>query len=505
MSDDEVQADGTTDGERAAAPPARPLSPPPPALVPAARSRSGRRPVLIALAVLVVGAIAAAVVVVRSGAPEPGADEPGADEPLDRAGAAIDPADSADSFRMHQVSVDVDRSSLDDGVGTELRTVTDTEVSGGDWHITVNRDGEADEEVMIGGRLYGRFATDDQELADLPFLELPADLFPHGLETEDDAFGEDTDMAGLDGDGDGEIDDDVGGTDVVESMLVSALDRYYLYDSEPVGGDGAPVALPTGFVDRFGSFEDAEVTSDDGDTLVLTATRQPPADLDRAVEVDLPVGVFELTVGAGGLPTKLTLTVDGRTSARREEITFTDWGADITIGVPEDDVDRTPWVDEDAVAAARANLTPLAPTVVRDGLVLSFIDGFPRDDSGERPSAYGCEHLQLHYDLPIEDGAEAADEPYPESTDFLNIYLTSADCSIGSDPTPFVPGEFGDVPSRRHDDDPGSVEVLVGDTVVRFWTTYVDDLPAMVGSLAPFDLDAELARVQETMETLSGP
>jgi hypothetical protein len=37
------------------------------------------------------------------------------------------------------------------------------------------------------------------------------------------------------------------------------------------------------------------------------------------------------------------------------------------------------------------------------------------------------------------------------------------------------------------------VQVLVGETVVQFDTTYTGDLPAMVGSLQPFDVDAAIA------------
>ena len=34
----------------------------------------------------------------------------------------------------------------------------------------------------------------------------------------------------------------------------------------------------------------------------------------------------------------------------------------------------------------------------------------------------------------------------------------------------------------------------MGETVVQFDTTYLDDVPTMVASIQPFDLDAEVAR-----------
>src|SRR5262245_45534153 len=102
MREHEVPADGSiagsTDSDSASVPPTA--------------SRSGRRAVLIALAVVVAGAVAAAAVVTRSDTP--GHDADGA---VDQATAA---RQTGGSFRMHQVS--------GDGTSGEPRSVTDTEV-----------------------------------------------------------------------------------------------------------------------------------------------------------------------------------------------------------------------------------------------------------------------------------------------------------------------------------------------------------------------------------------
>jgi hypothetical protein len=128
-------------------------------------------------------------------------------------------------------------------------------------------------------------------------------------------------------------------------------------------------------------------------------------------------------------------------------------------------------------------VTPLAPTVVPDGLVLSYIDAYEADESEE-----SCPELDLGYAPPLDD--EAATDEFETSPDYLEIYLLPADCAQQSDDTPFQPGEFGDVPSRESEF--GYVELLVGDTVVQIDTTYEDELAAMVASIAPFDLDAAL-------------
>jgi hypothetical protein len=445
--------------------------------------------VLIALAVVVVGAVTAAVVVARSDAPEPDADEA-----LDRAAVEME---SAGSFRLREVSEDRSETGEAGGAGSasEYRTVVDAELSGDEWRATTDSGDYADEAVALADSFYTRSADSVDALAGEQWV-----VFPGSVEEMTDAASDDPQaaflmMSGLDFDGDGEIDDDIGGRDEIESLVVPALADYYLFGlGEPTAGAGAPVPLPSGFIDTFGSFEDAEVVSDDGETLVISATRHLPADFAEGIDIDMPAGVFEITLGADDLPTKLTLTVDGRTAHHREDVTFSDWGADITIGVPEGEIDHTPWVDEEAVAAARATVAPLAPTAVPDGLVLSGIDGLMPDDETEP-----CPQLYLTYAPPLED--QAATDAFMDSPDYLDIYLLPADCATDFDPTPFEAGEFGDLPSRTSEEF-GSVEVMVGDTVVQFDTSYDDELAAMVASLAPFDLDAELARTGEIAQQL---
>jgi hypothetical protein len=57
----------------------------------------------------------------------------------------------------------------------------------------------------------------------------------------------------------------------------------------------------------------------------------------------------------------------------------------------------------------------------------------------------------------------------------------------------FAAGRFGAVPTR---DSTGMLEVLVGDTVVHMDTSYEGEtLAALVTSIRPFDLDAEIERL----------
>jgi hypothetical protein len=167
------------------------------------------------------------------------------------------------------------------------------------------------------------------------------------------------------------------------------------------------------------------------------------------------------------------------------------------------EVDPTPWVDEEAIAEARTGITPLRPTVLPDGVEMQDVYPFTADEQGE----FGdppCAHLNLVYGPPLPP-AEALDDPEPiagtyQDTDgYLDIYLVPADCALQADPTSFAPGRFGDVPTR---DVHGITEVLVGDTVAQIDTSYSAELPAMVASIQPFDLDAELARLAADAEAM---
>jgi hypothetical protein len=440
--------------------------------------------------VVVVGAVA--LVVGRGG------EEPSAAEALERAQAAIA---EADNFRMHSTSEDRSVTGDVDGAGssTVYRTVSDVEVAGDDLHAVYDSGDWADETVSIAEGLYLRSADSIDGLADEPWERLPPDAFDAALPTGNDLRDELLLYLGLDYDGDGEIDPDVLEDEYLEGVVVPGLAAYYLFGlgapavSGPTGG---PVPLPAGLVEAFGSFEDAEVVSDGDGELVIAATRSVPPEVAEGIDVDLPPGRFEITLGEDDLPTRLELTVDGTDAHYTETVEFADWGADIAIGVPEGEIDETPWLDEEALAEARGSVQALAPTAVPDGLVLGMIEATSAEDAeefGEEP----CTQLTLDYQPPTTD--EASLEGWYEQGDYLTVFLLPLECVLEYDDTPFEPGEFGEVPSRE---DYGFVEVLVGETVVQFDTSYTDELPAMVASIQPFDLDAELARLAPLAEQM---
>jgi hypothetical protein len=486
------QADAPrTDGPDApdAAAPADLTGPVPP--VPAASPRRSRRPVVAGLAavVLVVAAVGAVVV---SGSDEP--DEPDADEALARAQEAIA---AAGSFRMSSDSEDRSVSGEVDGPGTGmvLRIRADLEVAGDDWRLVADGGDWAEEAVSVGGSIHTRFADEASGLDAEPWVVLPPEGSTEAPALEgDEMVREFLAISGLDLDGDGEVDSDVGGAESVEALAVPTLAGYYVLGlGGPVGagteGGSPAVPLPDAFAATFGAFEDAEVVEETSAGLTVSATRSAPDELAGALDIPLPDGRFEIDLDHDGLPTALRLTLDGEATSHDEDVTFSDWGTEIAIAVPDGDVDETPWIDEQAVAAIGGTVTPLAPTAVPDGLELVELYPMAAEEATEM-GGEPCDQLNLVYEPPLVDPA-ALDEWYATG-DYLDVYLLPVDCALDYDDAPFAPGEFGAAPSRQVG---GLVEVLVGETVVQIDTTYRAELPGIVASIQPFDLAAEVARL----------
>jgi hypothetical protein len=138
---------------------------------------------------------------------------------------------------------------------------------------------DADETIGLADSPYSRSADSVDGLADEQWV-----VFPTNGVDEITALAEDDPQAAFlmvtgldfDGDGDGEIDADFDDDEAfLDEALIPGLPGYYLFGlGEPSGRMGpAPAPLPSGFVDAFGSFEDGEVVSDDGETLTIRATR----------------------------------------------------------------------------------------------------------------------------------------------------------------------------------------------------------------------------------------
>jgi hypothetical protein len=412
-------------------------------------------------AVAVVAVVAGAVLV-------SGDDGPSAEEALARAQDAM--LDSG-TFRLRSTATD--RSSVGEAGGggsdTTYRVVTEAAVAGADWRARTDQGDWLEEAVAVDGDVYLRSEADEDALSEEPWAVVPsapmrdqdigdflfADLLP-----EDEGF------------------------------ALSTLGGLYLGDFSETADLAATtvVPLPTGLVEAFSDLSDVEIVARDGSETRLRGVRRVPDDIAEGADIALPDAEFEIVLDADYLPKALRLTVEGENATHVNEISFAGWGDDITVDVPEGDIDETPWIDEEGLAEALPTVgTAVAPTVVPDGLVLTDLYPIPEDEAVE-----GCDEIAMSYSPPLDD-ADAMEE-WMDSPDYLDIYLLPLDCALDYDDTPFAAGVYGPALVREVDD---LLEVQVGNTVVQLDTTYEDDLPAIVASLQPFDLAAETARLAE--------
>jgi hypothetical protein len=242
---------------------------------------------------------------------------------------------------------------------------------------------------------------------------------------------------------------------------------------------------PPGFVRGIADMSDPEVASEDDASVTLVAELTAPADIEVAWGEPLPSGRVTLTVGLDGAPESLDLLVAAGGDSIEVEIDFADWNTPVEITRPADDeVDPTPWLDEESVAAV-PGIQLLRPTALPEGWELISVLAYAAGDSPE-----ACDQVELYWSPPLTAGA--MEEEVPD--DYFDVYLLPVDCALASDPTPFDVGPYAPLASRQTD---YGTEVLVGDTVVQIQTSLVGrGLASVVVSLAPTDLatlSAEMA------------
>jgi hypothetical protein len=176
-------------------------------------------------------------------------------------------------------------------------------------------------------------------------------------------------------------------------------------------------------------------------------------------------------------------------------VDFDGWGSDVDVTAPaEDEIDRTPWLQEEALRALDAGML-LVPSSTPEPLDLTGIDVY--EGTGDD---WDCTSLDLSYEDPaalqIDDltEAELARLPYL----YLSVY--PAACWLADDPEPFD-RTLGSHPARQVD---GFWEIQLGAAVIEIDTSLEDDaLDAFAASIAPTSADALIAASSEALEATS--
>jgi len=330
------------------------------------------------------------------------------------------------------------------------RALIEGVTSGSDRSRSVTRsDGSVREAIFIGDQVWSRFAESDRELPDQKWTEI--DLGSGRFE---------------DGPGVGRL----GGPG---ELTTSA--------------DIRDLASLSRLIDR--AVSPTIVSRSGGETVVRAGIYPVRGALSSPVAVDR--GSFELTLVDGGEPvrsvTEGTLVlvdealegsgIDPRVEFRTE-YEYSGWADPVDISSPaEADIERTPGVDEEAVAAFRD--APLyQPRGIPEGWMLNYALVVAAEDAGS-----GCDQVEIAYT-----------DPHDEYNGYLYLYEMSLDCGDLTPPPDSEPFSAG--PNRgwveSYDEQYVYAQLVVGGTVIDVDSDLPpDSLARVLGQLRSLDLTVE--------------
>lgn len=232
----------------------------------------------------------------------------------------------------------------------------------------------------------------------------------------------------------------------------------------------------------------------------LRVTLPPVAAIAEVVESAYdqeiaPVDVL-LDVDAEGRPTNARFSAELGGASAELVVDFDGWGSDIEVAAPADDqVDQTPWVQEEALRALDASLL-LAPTSIPEPLGLTGVMAY--EGTGEE---WDCTSLELSYADPAVMEVEDPNDAELWTLPYLYLSVHPAQCWLADDTAPFD-RTLGGHPARRTQ---GFWEIQIGDAVIEIDTTLDDDsLDAFAASIAPTTADALIAASPEPPEATFG-
>lgn len=463
--------------EPSPAPPRIRVPPTDGARFPRATGPRRRGPLLAILLVLIAGGLGAAPILVRVG----GARDAG--YVLNAVHARVG---ASSSFRFSMDGEEHRTAGGDEPGGETTRLNGEGEWTPDRWRIVTKAYGSA-ETIMDGLTVYDRSIDGGDDLVREQWTRWEGEPMSHA--TLADELAEMGEIA----DEDDELEEEDSGSTVVAVAL-----GIYLGDPERAvsggftgggtfeGDEAGVVANPNGFLAAIRGIADPTVVAQDGDMLTLGGKLRTPGHLAQAFGRPIPDGSVQLTVGPEDLPRMLRLDVASGDSSVAVEVRFRDWGSPIEIGLPSrDDVDETPWLDEDKVRETATGLGLLWPTAIPKGWELT--------DVGTRPAVAvvgepvtGCDAVSIGWNETLPD--EAPDEAR-EDGGYLHVDLLPAGCIPNGDATPDEPIGPTGVPTRAVD-----AEVEVGKTLIRATSSLsAQDLEAVLASLAPIDVESLIA------------
>jgi hypothetical protein len=443
--------------------------------------RGGGRLRLVVVAVVAAALIAGVLAVIASSDPEV--------DPAEALAAAQAVVADTGSYRIEVLETREVVTGDRDGAGSETtsRIVTNVVVAGRDrWRVVVDHGdpmmGPGWEEIRIGDTLYSNTASfyapeDGPQLPGPTWLAEPAELYEMTAEDVELAF---QDLE--------EYPDDAYRLDLTLAAYFMQLD-----------GD------PTSMVRLVSAATDPvlEEELEDG-TVVLRTRLAPLTEYERSSKEPIPSVDLTLRLDEADRPLEARFSASAGDATADVEVRFDDWGADLTVEPPsESDVDKTPWIQEEALAEADATLMVAPAVLPSGGWVLSDAYRLLAD-----PEYEGCESVELTYssdaDRALQESIETLSSEELDASwqdlDYLSLSTSTLECMQEVDETPFD-DELGGFPARGGD---GFWEVQVGDASVYINTTLPREAIApMVETLGPVTVDELAASIPVWVQELA--
>jgi hypothetical protein len=211
-----------------------------------------------------------------------------------------------------------------------------------------------------------------------------------------------------------------------------------------------------------------------GDVAVVRAAVDPTEAFGAAVGDQIDEARVELSVGPGGRLLQATMRATGSGESVSSDYRFSRWGSAVTVAAPpESELDPTPYVDEEELAAFK-DAPVLQPRGIPAGWVLDGASVLAPDETYE-----GCRQVEIDYTDP--------DDP---DAGYLTLYELPVACADLDPPrgsTPFTAGAYQGY--IEESDGGGTAQIVAGATVVQAETDLPrDDLARILADLVPLDL-----------------
>jgi hypothetical protein len=212
----------------------------------------------------------------------------------------------------------------------------------------------------------------------------------------------------------------------------------------------------------------------DGDVAVVKADVDPDRAYGATVGGGIDRATIEITLDGDRLD-RLVSDIKGDGGTAHADYRFTRWGSAVEVAAPpQADLDPTPGIEEEEIAAFKDVEQLYQPRGIPEGWVLDFAGILPADMSAE-----GCDQVELDYI-----------EPNDPDVGYMTIFQLPKSCAELDLPRGAEPFQAGRYSGYADDSRDGLLaQIVVGNTVVQADTDLpLDAVARILADLVPLNL-----------------